>query len=397
MSVDDFSSASRQLAAPARRHDLDWLRVIAFGLLIFYHIGMFYVTWDWHVKSVHASAFLEPAMRLLNPWRLSLLFLISGVAMRFMTDKGALARLAGSRSLRLFIVIVFGMHVIVAPQSYFQLIESGEIQPGWWAFYREYLIGSGDYSITIPTWNHLWYVVYLFVYTLILIQMVPVLRPLARRFEQSRPPAWAVLLLPLVLFVVYRFTLTPYFPTTHNLVWDWANHAYSFTFLMIGYFIAKHEAVWRAIDRALPAALALSIGAAVILTPVWMVWDRIDENIWLLTPARLLRVAYAWWAIVALMGLARRYLNRPGPVLAYLSEGVFAYYILHQTIIVAASFWLTRQGLPAPLEFAQVMLATIAGCALGFEVIRRVPPLRPLFGLKLKRGARRTAQRTSPA
>jgi len=24
----------------ARRYDLDWLRVIAFGLLIFYHIGM---------------------------------------------------------------------------------------------------------------------------------------------------------------------------------------------------------------------------------------------------------------------------------------------------------------------------------------------------------------------
>ena len=48
----------------ARRHDLDWLRIIAFLLLIFYHIGMFYVTWDWHVKSVHASAFLEPAAML---------------------------------------------------------------------------------------------------------------------------------------------------------------------------------------------------------------------------------------------------------------------------------------------------------------------------------------------
>ena len=25
-----------------RRYDLDWLRIIAFGLLIFYHVGMFY-------------------------------------------------------------------------------------------------------------------------------------------------------------------------------------------------------------------------------------------------------------------------------------------------------------------------------------------------------------------
>lgn len=391
MSVADFSAGSRHIARPGRRYDLDWLRVIAFGLLIFYHLGMFYVTWDWHVKSVHASAFLEPAMRLLNPWRLSLLFLISGVALRFMTDKGRLARLAGTRSLRLFVVLAFGMHVIVAPQSYFQLIEAGEIQPGWWAFYRDYLIGGQDYSITIPTWNHLWYVAYLFVYTLILMPLVPVLRRVARWFEGVNISPWAMLLAPLAPLVLYRITLTPYFPTTHNLTWDWANHAYSFSFLLGGYFIARHDGFWRALDRALPAALILTVGAGVVLTPVWMMWGQLGENVWVLAPFRLLRLAYIWWAIAALLGLAQRYLNRPGRVLSYLSEGVFPYYILHQTIIIAAGYWLTRQGLSAPVEFALVMLATVAGCGLGFEIIRRIPPVRPLFGLKLRPAKRRAA------
>ncbi len=36
-------SGPRELAAPPRRHDLDWLRIIAFGLLVLYHVGMFYV------------------------------------------------------------------------------------------------------------------------------------------------------------------------------------------------------------------------------------------------------------------------------------------------------------------------------------------------------------------
>ena len=49
-------------AVPDRRHDLDWLRIAAFGLLIFYHVGMFYVTWGFHVKSSHAStAFARPS------------------------------------------------------------------------------------------------------------------------------------------------------------------------------------------------------------------------------------------------------------------------------------------------------------------------------------------------
>ena len=59
-----------------RLYFLDWLRIGAFALLVLYHVGMYYVTWPWHVKSADASAALEPFMRLSSPWRLSLLFLI---------------------------------------------------------------------------------------------------------------------------------------------------------------------------------------------------------------------------------------------------------------------------------------------------------------------------------
>ena len=50
-----------------RRFDLDWLRITAFGLLILYHCGMFYVTWGWHVKSRYASDAIEPLMLLTSP------------------------------------------------------------------------------------------------------------------------------------------------------------------------------------------------------------------------------------------------------------------------------------------------------------------------------------------
>ena len=62
----------------ARLPFLDSLRLLALGLLIAYHVGMYYVSWDWHLKSPSASATLEPWMRVVNPWRMSLLFLISG-------------------------------------------------------------------------------------------------------------------------------------------------------------------------------------------------------------------------------------------------------------------------------------------------------------------------------
>jgi glucan biosynthesis protein C len=84
-------------SSPSRLVYLDWIRVAAFGLLMLYHVGMFYVTWDWHVKSAHASHALEPLMLLTNPWRLTLLFLVSGAATRFMADKLSVGALAGRR------------------------------------------------------------------------------------------------------------------------------------------------------------------------------------------------------------------------------------------------------------------------------------------------------------
>jgi hypothetical protein len=55
---------------PGQRHySLDWLRVIAFGLLILFHTGMKFVSWNWHLKNPETSVALEWVMRLLRTRR----------------------------------------------------------------------------------------------------------------------------------------------------------------------------------------------------------------------------------------------------------------------------------------------------------------------------------------
>jgi glucans biosynthesis protein C len=78
-----------------RLYGLDWLRTGAVGLLTFYHIGLFFVPWDRHIKAANELSWLELPMQALIPWRLPLLFLISGTASAFLLAKldcpGALA------------------------------------------------------------------------------------------------------------------------------------------------------------------------------------------------------------------------------------------------------------------------------------------------------------------
>src|SRR3546814_14885430 len=85
---------------------------------------MFYVTWDWHVKSDHVSHAIEPLMLASSPWRLTLLFLVYGVATRFMTDKLAPGALAGRRPARLLPPLLLGLLVLLPPQSYLQVVET---------------------------------------------------------------------------------------------------------------------------------------------------------------------------------------------------------------------------------------------------------------------------------
>src|SRR5437762_13832911 len=72
----------------ARRYDIDALRVFAFGLLILYHVGMFYVApvsdWGWHIKSHYLAQWLEFPMLAVNRWRMLLVFLVSGLAVHFL-------------------------------------------------------------------------------------------------------------------------------------------------------------------------------------------------------------------------------------------------------------------------------------------------------------------------
>jgi hypothetical protein len=376
-----------------RRYDLDWLRIIAFGLLIFYHIGMFFNTEGWHAKSLGANDAMEPLMWLSSPWRLPLLFLVSGVAIRFLSDKLGSARFAADRSWRLFPVILFGMYVVVAPQTYVELRSAGEIAPGLVDFYRGYAFEwDGPWSVHTPTWNHLWYVVYLFVYSLLLAPLFPLLRWLAdspamaalgQMTARSGLAAMLLILLPLVPLLAIRFTLVPDFPTTHDLVNDWANHAQSLTMILLGYVLAKNDGLWRGIDRILPIAGSVTVVLGVFLFASYQNWEMAAESpVWLWT-ARMGRIVFSWTIILSLVGLARIFLTGDGPVRRYLTEAVFPYYILHQTITVVAGYALSGLGLNVWVEFALLVAVTAGGCAIGFEIVRRIPFLRPVMGLKL--------------
>lgn len=363
-----------------RHYGLDWLRLIAFALLIFYHVGMFYVPWFWHVKSNYASPAAEPLMNALNPWRLALLFFISGVALRFAIDKMPSARgFALSRARTLGLPLLFGMFVLVVPQSYFQLLQSGEFSGSFWDFYPKYL--ERDFSIITPTWNHLWYIAYLLAYTLVILPLAPSLRRVARSRQfrgYMRSPAM-ILFLTILPFLVYEATLMRWFPITNDFFHDWGQHATRMTMVLLGFLVAKDRCFWNSVDRFLPTSVVLAI--LLYLGSAYWTSMGLRDSAGSSVAHLAVQVLYAWSCILAMLGISQRYLNRPSKILKYLTGAIFCYYAVHQTIIISAGYYLTQLHLGVWREFGLLVIITVCGCGALYELGRRTGPLGILIGI----------------
>ncbi len=374
-----------------RQFGLDWLRIGAFAILILYHIGMVFVPWDWHVKTAQPIDWVKWPMMAANPWRLSLLFLISGIVSRSLMAKlGRPGAFAGSRSWRLLVPLAAGMAIFVVPQPWVELRDRGAYSDGFLHFWlNDYAEFGSSLGTPLPTWNHLWFVAYLWVYSMVLA--IAALLPAAVRSAAQRAfdrlfTGWRLFGLPLAWLFIARAILFPLFGETHAFVDDpYAHMVYGFAFFF-GVGLARSKPAGAGIVRRWKLALTLALLGCALTFQIHSTGIDFEA-------ARLVRAAVrsllAWSAILALLGLAQLHLHRDGPARRYLTEAIFPYYIVHQTIIIVAAWSLKPLSLGPAVEFCGLLAATIVGCVLTYELARRIRWLRPVLGLKWERKARR--------
>ena len=392
------NGAAISAAQHGRRYDIDVLRVFAFSVLILYHVGMFYAfDRGWHVKSAYQSEWLNVPMNFFSQWRMALLFVISGLAVSFVWGKYSAGRFALRRIWRLLLPLVFGMAFIVAPQPYYEALSKGIIEPGFFSFMGQYLTfqdfpgeaWAGENIITW-TWNHLWYLPYLLMYTLVLIPIAKFLdgpgAAIRSGFRNLRG-IWIVLLpiIPLMLYGNFVFPKFPYI--NHALLDDWYAHALYFTLFLYGFLMGRDAGIWQELSRI----RKMTLGAAIAFYALFVARDAwLPDDPGFLLDQGSIAVTYLnrWLWIVTVLGWGHHLLNRPMRWLPYATQAVYPWYILHQTIIVVVGVNLSKLALGPIVEPVLLLALTIGGCFAIYEfVIRRVPVLRPLFGVNYRVGA----------
>ena len=382
----------------ARRHDIDLLRISAFLLLIFYHIGMVYVAdWGYHVKSEYQSELLANLMLMVNQWRMPLLFVISGFATRQMMRKFSVETFIERRSFSLLMPLLFGILVIVPPQLYIEMLQKGDFNGSYWSFLFEFFsvdskAFEGYQAGILPhvDVNHLWYLRELWVFTMIVVLLIPVINHASVITFLQRCcfafAGWGLL----VTAVVGTMTLKVLMLDQEQ---ESSRNSVYFLFFICGYWLSQRASAWQLLQSMRVKLLAVGLLSNIGILLLYSQWPWQDpvqplmQSTWLIISS-----VAAWSWVLAILGFGRTWMKQYeqaiGPPkfkqqLEYFNQAVYPYYILHQTIIVVSAYYLSQWALGPVVEPVLLITITVLGCALLFEAIRRVSFLRPLFGLKI--------------
>jgi peptidoglycan/LPS O-acetylase OafA/YrhL len=371
----------------SRRADLDWLRVLAFGLLIAYHSGMAWSGWSWHVTSTESIDWLREGMRFVNRWRMPLIFVVSGGAIMLALGARSARGFCLDRLKRLGVPLLFAMAVIVPPQVYLERLYRGQFTGSFLEWLPQAFAG-GAYPDGNVSWHHLWFLAYVLVLTFVLLPVFLWMRSphgrqvfaTAGRVATRFGLQW-LMVLPLAASLLW---LAPISHNTNGLIGDWHGLVYNGALLLYGAFLFGSPELLAALNRQRWLSVTVGIAAYASLCmfffegavrPTISAADR---------PAFALLSAIntmAW--LFAIIGFANRHLTQRPAFLRDATEAVYPFYILHQTVTVIAVYWLLQLGAPPLAGFILAVLATFIGTsAIYFGLVRPVWFLRPLFGLK---------------
>jgi glucans biosynthesis protein C len=379
--------ATRDAASRRQREfGLDWLRVIAFAILIGYHTGMYFVEWPWSVKNPVLSDWLMWPMLFVNRWRLPLLFFISGAGVWFNIRKRGYLRFLRERVRRLLIPLAFGMLVVIPPQVYVERVLAGWHYANYFDFWGTIFNGV-PYPRGNLSWHHLWFLPYILTYCVIGLPVFALLRSRAGRamveglVRLCEIPGFIYLIN--VPNMVAAWYLGPRWPSTMNLVSDWANlTGYFLTFLWgcalcsSTHFLdlVQGRRYEYTVVAAVMAVLMFASHPGPLLNglapfPHRLAWELISSY-------------FSMAMILALVGWSRALLNRDSAALRWATDAVYPFYIVHQTITVLLGYWWLGWDVPVAVKYPALAAGTFLGSWACFAVVRRTKVTRVLFGMK---------------
>jgi len=389
-----------------RRYDLDWLRVLAILFVFVYHSTRFFNLEDWEVKNPVRYEWVEVWNSFAWEWMMPIIFVISGASLFYAVGKTGAGKFVKDKVLRLLVPYLVAVFTHATLQVYLNWTTHGVFSGSYFQFLPMYFAevfaaGNGPLFIFDLWQMHLWYLLWLFIFTLLTYPLMRWLKGSGRKVLSAMgsflalPGAVYLLALPTVLLMAFA---DPDSPVMAEKAAGWSQVIYLWL-LFSGFLVISAERIQASIKRLRWLSLGMGVVAFGIVL-YFVITERVPAYG---TPLYALGLGLAgfssWCWIMAYFGLAMKYLDFRKPVLQYANEAVLPFYILHQSVLICVGYFIVQWPIPDVLKWATILVTSFAIIMALYEyLIRRINILRFLFGMKvLKQAAPATAISAQPA
>ncbi len=377
-------------------YELDWLRVIVTINLIPFHAA-------WMMTSVSGFSFVEKGtvawkildgyVSFVSPLHMFLLCLVAGTSTFLSLRRRSPGQYIRERIKRLLIPLFTFMIFLFPALGFFwppaqYMIGISFLKQFWpWCltttFYSQITGG--------PNWAHMWFVGYLFIYSMILLPALLRIRagrsPLTESvtgFLTGRVGRIFLVGVPISLTFAILSPIWPFF--RNNLYSDWGYFTYNMTAFFLGFIITRDPRWMRTFERH--AAVSLVLGIVFSATKLYMKYHLPSFS----TPNYNLSYVFyslvagfnTWFWVVAILSIARRRLSFSNGFLGYFNRISYPFYIFHLVVISVAGHFITRMRFGTVIEFLVLCAASFTISVICCELVKSNRVTRFLFGVKGK-------------
>lgn len=377
----------------AKYYFFNVIKVCCIFFVFFFHATKVFDADEWHIKNpdtleTGSFFFLNLGMAVMPVF-----FLVSGATVWFSLQKRSVSVFVMNLFKRFLIPLLFGVTILAWPQVYLERVNHGLYEGTVWSFFPLYFQGfyglGGNFAFL---GLHLWYLAFLFVFSLVLI---PYFYFGLKNFR--KPWLSNIISSPFFLLFLVLLTASPAWKLHSNSligarIWGGWNFLEHFLFFASGFVLFSNDQFINRISK-FRWWLLLS---AIALTVVVLFWKfdtfqpKFRSNYFIFQI--VIKSLATWLWMCAMVGIGFVHLNRKSRKVDYLSNAVLPFYILNQPVMILIAFYVVHWNIGMFSKFLLISIGSLVVTMAIYEGIKNLEIFRWLLGTPPKESVKKLSR-----
>ena len=364
-----------------RRYEIDWVRNISILMLFVYHTSaIFCMFGDFYIISDNKNMLANLLIVLMFVWYMPSLFFLAGASTYFASKKRNYKEYMIERLKKLLVPLVFGILILVPPQTYMARIWRGETNIKYIDHLKYFFTNITDFTGFDGGFTpaHLWFILYLFIVSFIggyilfncfkdsnkIFNLNKIKSLIFNKFS--------------ILILLLMGIVSDIFPSIMG-----KSIVGCLLIFILGYIVYSEECIIdKIVLKRFKFLLALISVAIIGVLYVFKIKDLLPMNYYWIIESVLKNMVLIF-AIASIVGFSSVYLNKNNSVLKYLNEASFPVYIIHQPILLVIALFVIPTVKSTLLSMILIIFTSLIVTFLIYELLKKVKVFRIVFGMKI--------------